>query len=421
MTPTRNIPALRFAEFTDEWQEKPLGEVIENHGGTSLEQFMSEEGDYHVISIGNYNKYGKYIDNGKRIILNEKSKSKLLNKNDLVMVLNDKTQAGEIIGATILIDESNKYIYNQRSERMICRKDIIPAFAWHNLNSDFFRKKIFSISQGGTQIYINFRSAKELEISLPTLAEQQKIADFLSAVDEAIEAETGKLQSLQAHKKGLMQQLFPREGETLPARRFPEFSTAWQEKNFGELCKFVRGPFGGSLKKEIFQKDGYAVYEQQHAIYGDFQNIRYFIDEKKFNEMKRFELHAGDLIMSCSGTMGKVVIVPTKIKQGVINQALLLLSPLTGLSNVFLYYWMNGNGFLQSMKKEAGGAAIQNVASVSILKTIMLSLPSLPEQQKIAECLSSLDELLQAQGDKITALKQHKKGLMQQLFPQDSS
>ena len=208
------LPALRFLEFSTAWQEKELGEVIENHGGTSLEQFMSEEGDYHVISIGNYDKYGKYIDNGKRIILNEKSKSKLLNKNDLVMVLNDKTQAGEIIGATILIDESNKYIYNQRSERMICRKDIIPAFAWHNLNSDFFRKKIFSISQGGTQIYINFRSAKELEISLPSLPEQQKIAECLSSLDELLQAQGDKITALKTHKKGLMQQLFPASEET---------------------------------------------------------------------------------------------------------------------------------------------------------------------------------------------------------------
>jgi len=89
----------------------------------------------------------------------------------------------------------------------------------------------------------------------------------------------------------------------------------WEKRKLGEVCSFVRGPFGGSLKKNIFKKTGYAVYEQQHAIYDQFDEVRYFIDENKFNEMKRFELAPGDLIMSCSGTMGKIAIVPNGVKK----------------------------------------------------------------------------------------------------------
>ena len=102
---------------------------------------------------------------------------------------------------------------------------------------------------------------------------------------------------------------------------------SWPKVKLGEVCHFVRGPFGGALKKDCFIEDGYAVYEQQHAIYNQFEDIRYFIDEDKFNELKRFKLNAGDLIMSCSGTMGKIAIVPENIKVGVINQALLKLTP----------------------------------------------------------------------------------------------
>ena len=90
----------------------------------------------------------------------------------------------------------------------------------------------------------------------------------------------------------------------------------WEKKKLGDICGFVRGPFGGSLKKSIFKLEGYAVYEQQHAIYDQFEDIRYFIDEDKFNDMKRFELKSGDLIMSCSGTMGKIAIVPENIQKG---------------------------------------------------------------------------------------------------------
>jgi len=79
------------------------------------------------------------------------------------------------------------------------------------------------------------------------------------------------------------------------------------------------GYTSGSLRKDIFKSEGYAVYEQQHAIYNQFNKIRYFIDEKKFQEMKRFELKPKELIMSCSGTMGKIAIAPKNIERGIIN------------------------------------------------------------------------------------------------------
>ncbi len=170
----------------------------------------------------------------------------------------------------------------------------------------------------------------------------------------------------------------------------------WEKKKLGDICGFVRGPFGGSLKKNIFKPEGYAVYEQQHAIYDQFDDIRYFIDENKFNEMKRFELKTGDLIMSCSGTMGKVAIVPNEFKKGIINQALLKISPSNKISNVFLKLWMQSESFQESLKNYSGGAAIQNVASVAILKGIEIPLPPLPEQQRIVsildECFAAIDK-----------------------------
>lgn len=189
------------------WEEKRLGDCITHFGGKALEKYVSNEGTYKFISIGNYSRDGKYIDNNQRILLNEKTKDKLLNKNDLVMILNDKTLTGDIIGATILIDEDNKYIYNQRSERIICNNNILPKYMWLMLNSESFRKKVFSISQGGTQIYVNFSNVKKLIVKIPSLKEQQKIASILSEVDNQIEEYELKKEKLQTLKKGLMQQL----------------------------------------------------------------------------------------------------------------------------------------------------------------------------------------------------------------------
>ena len=168
---------------------------------------------------------------------------------------------------------------------------------------------------------------------------------------------------------------------------------SWPKVKLGEVCHFVRGPFGGALKKDCFIEDGYAVYEQQHAIYNQFEDIRYFIDEDKFNELKRFKLNAGDLIMSCSGTMGKMAIVPENIKVGVINQALLKLTPSDKVDIKFLKYWLESESFQFVLNGNTHGAAIKNVASVSVLKEIEIPLPPLEEQKRIAAILDKADSV----------------------------
>jgi len=168
---------------------------------------------------------------------------------------------------------------------------------------------------------------------------------------------------------------------------------SYEMKKLDDVCRFTRGPFGGSLKKEFFVKDGYAVYEQQHAIYNQFGDIRYFIDEGKFLEMKRFELLPGDLIMSCSGTMGRIAIVPEGIKRGVINQALLKLTPKTSVNIRFLKHWLDSDSFQYYLNDHVHGAAIKNVASVAILKELPIPLPSLPEQKRIAAILDKTDAI----------------------------
>lgn len=197
----------RLQGFTDEWKTIKLGECFKNFGGAPLEKYMNIASKYKFISIGNYSTQGKYIDNGNRIILNDITQTKLLNKNDLVMVLNDKTADGKIIGATILIDEDNTYIYNQRSERLVCNKNVFPLFFWFLLNSELTRKEIFAMAQGGTQIYINFSSIKSIKIFLPPLDEQKAIADILSSADKEIELLNKQLELYTEQKKGLMQNL----------------------------------------------------------------------------------------------------------------------------------------------------------------------------------------------------------------------
>ena len=167
---------------------------------------------------------------------------------------------------------------------------------------------------------------------------------------------------------------------------------SWERVALGKVCEFVRGPFGGALKKSIFKESGFAVYEQRNAIYNQFTDIRYFVDEQKFSKMRRFELRPNDLIMSCSGTMGKIAIVPEGHQQGIINQALLKLTVGDKLTPRYLHAWMESPDFQDQLKRLTVGAAIKNVASVKNLKKIQIPLPPLEEQKRIVAVLDAAFE-----------------------------
>ena len=159
----------------------------------------------------------------------------------------------------------------------------------------------------------------------------------------------------------------------------------------GEVCTFVRGPFGGALKKEIFKPHGYAVYEQQHAIYRTL-DFRYFIDKKKFDELERFSIKPGDMIVSCSGTIGKTFIIPEDAPEGVINQALLKLTPHDELNVFYLQYFFE-NTISKELNGVARGGAIKNVPSVSELKAIKIPVPSLDVQERLVQVLENFDAI----------------------------
>ncbi|MBI9036203.1 MAG: restriction endonuclease subunit S, partial [Bacteroidales bacterium] len=195
----------------------------------------------------------------------------------------------------------------------------------------------------------------------------------------------------------------------------------WETKKWGDLCDFVRGPFGGSLKKSIFKEKGYVVYEQKHAIHDHFNQLRYFIDEEKFNEMKRFELFPGDIIMSCSGvTLGRVAIVPDGIPKGIINQALLKLTPKKEVSADFLKHWLRSKIFQDIIFKYSGGAAIPNVPSAKILKDIKIPSPKIDTQLKLVneiETIMNETKRLEAiYQEKLLNLEELKKSILQKAF-----
>jgi len=167
-----------------------------------------------------------------------------------------------------------------------------------------------------------------------------------------------------------------------------------------------RGPFGSSLKKEFFVSSGYKVYEQKNVIYNNFKTGNYYIDQEIFNNLQDFEVNSGDILISCSGTIGKIAVAPQFIEKGIINQALLKISlnPSIILTNYFVLLF-SSDLFQKQLLDNTRGSAIQNISSVKSLKQIPLTIPPLPEQYRIVAKIEELFTELDAGVELLKKLK----------------
>ena len=169
------------------WEQRKLGDFGKATGGITIESEFSEDGIYKVISIGSYSENSIYNDQGIRAVKSDKTSNRVLNKNDLTMILNDKTTSGNIIGRVLLIEKSGIYVYNQRTERIeINKNEYDPLFLYEMLNAPNVREKIIKQAQGNTQIYVNWSAITMLDYMIPSKKEQVEIGQFLHSIGNLI-------------------------------------------------------------------------------------------------------------------------------------------------------------------------------------------------------------------------------------------
>ena len=318
----------------------------------------------------------RYIDDSVTVKADKKVKV-----NDILICTASGSKSH--LGKVAFIEEQLDMAFGGFMGVLRAKPNINPKYLFAIFKSEIFLQHVFNTCDGANNNNLKFSQFEDLEIVLPPLPIQQNIVAKLDAIFAEIDKATAAAEANAKNAEALFQSYVT---EVFESKKY-DFKLV----KFGTTASFVRGPFGGSLKKSIFVEKGYAVYEQQHAIYNQFSDIRYFIDKSKFEEMKRFELKSGDLIMSCSGTMGKIAIVPENIEQGVINQALLKISPNRNVMGEYIARLLSSKYFQDILSKLSGGAAIQNVPAVSVLKDITVPVPSIKNQKSIVDIIDFLE------------------------------
>jgi type I restriction enzyme S subunit len=271
---------------------------------------------------------------------------------------------------------------------------------------------------GSVRIRIYYKDIARILLFLPPLLEQQKVANCLSSLDELIAAQARKVVALKTHKKGLMQQLFPREGETRPRLRFPEFQDAgeWEEISLGSRFDPIRNGFVGTATPYYTSSEGVRYLQGRNIKKGRIEaDSLIHITHGFHDKQRKSHLKEGDILMVQSGHVGECAVVSVEFA-GCNCHALIILSPKENLSSEFFTYYFYSPIGESAIFQITTGNTIKHILA-SELKTLPVHVPGLPEQQRIASCLSNLDALITAETQKLKALKTQKKGLMQQLFP----
>ncbi len=390
------VPKLRFPEFQNAggWEPTSLGGVARLRNGYAFKSAeYVEDGPYKIITIANVQQGNLAIESTKRmaVLPCDIQQHQVLSFGDILVSMTGNV--GRVCRVT-----AEGLLLNQRVGKLV-PGTIDDAFFYQLLQGEDFRSTMQLKAAGGAQGNLSAADIIEYAFNVPTEpAEQQKIAECLSSVDELIAAQAQKLNALKTHKKGLMQQLFPREGETQPRLRFPEFQNAgdWEPKTLIDACSMQAGKFVPAA------------------------------DIKEQNVGEFFPCFGGNGLRGFTATHTHVGVYPLIGRQGALcgniklatgpfhaTEHAVVATPNQGIQVIWLYYLLD----LLNLNRFATGQA-QPGLSVDVLDKVPVTIPNDErEQHRIASCLSSLDALITAETQKNEALKTHKKGLMQQLFP----
>lgn len=244
-------------------------------------------------------------------------------------------------------------------------------------NIEHFRK----VASGmGSLPQISLRVTEDFIIPIPPLPVQEEIVRILDKFTELTTALTTELTTRKQQYEYYREQLFI-------------FGDEVEWKSLKELLQpkgYIRGPFGSALKKDFFVNEGVPIYEQQHAIYNK-RDFRYYIDNNRAEKLKRFMVKPYDLIISCSGTIGKISIITPQDREGIINQALLILRlDLTKVKITYIKYYLE---CFTNLIVTSSGGAITNIEKREIIEKIKIPVPPLEEQQRLVDILDRFDKL----------------------------
>lgn len=406
-----NIPKLRFSEFIGEWEEKKLSDIASFSKGKGYTKNDLVKNGTPIVLYGRmYTKYETVISDIDTFV--NLQVGSIISKGGEIIVPASGETAEEISRASVV--KNKGIILGGDLNILSLQKDKYnPEFFALTISSGTSQKRLSKLAQGKSVVHLHNEDLSGLQIKVPSLAEQQKIADFLSNVDSIITAETKILNTLQKKKKALMQKLFTRQlrFKSDDGKDFP----AWKEKKLGECVKKVCVGFVGVCEQFYTDKSGIPMYRTGNLKNGKVNKLDLKYVTKEFHEKNiKSQLQKYDILIARHGENGQASLYNYDEQANCLNIVIVRPNEELAFHN-YLINCINSDFVRKEVSRKTAGST-QSVINTKAIEGLIIPIPCKAEQQKIANCLSSLDSLIQTQQKVVTTWQQRKKALLQQMF-----
>ncbi|WP_419894210.1 restriction endonuclease subunit S [Ligilactobacillus salivarius] len=390
------IPKLRFPGFTGAWEQRRLGEVVERFDNLRIPVTSSkrEKGITPYYGANGIQDYVQgYTHDGEFVLVAEDGANDL--QNYPVHYVNGKVWV------------NNHAHVLQGKNKMVDNLFLVNAIK---------QIKIETYLVGGSRAKLNADVMMKLPIKVPTFNEQQKIGEYFSKFDTLIALHQRKLEHLQEQKKGLLQKMFPKNGETVPEVRFPGFTDAWEQRKLGEVGKTFTG-LSGKTKEDFGHGDAYFVTYMN--VYSNPISDLNMVENVEI-DTKQQEVKKGDVFFTTSSETPEEVGMSSvwlgDERHIYLNSFCFGFRPTGNMFNpYYLAYLLRSNNIRNKMMILAQGISRYNISKNKVMK-LDITIPNIREQQKIGEFFKQLDSLIALHQRKLDHLELMKKGLLQQMF-----
>ena len=402
------IPKLRFPGFTGAWEQRKWVDSI-NISNEMVDPTTGKFDDMPHIAPGNIESFtGRILDNVKTVKEEELISGKFLFKPGDVVFGKINPQLGKYFYARVEgLTSADSYVLNGKN------KNITQMFIFLLLQTRDFFKYSVSVSKRSGIPKINREELNGFKFLIPCKEEQEKIGDFFLNIDSLIALHQRKLEHLQEQKKGLLQKMFPKNGETVPEVRFPGFTDAWEQRKLGEITSVItKGttPLDKSGKGSINFVKVEDLSPDNSGI-----NVHSMISKEEHEgRLKRSILKENDILFSIAGTLGRIGIVKSEILPANTNQALAIVRLKEGNLS-YISTVLEGRTVREYIRQNPTVGAQPNL-SLKQVSELRISFPTLQEQEQVGNFFNKLNSFIALHQRKLDHLELMKKGLLQQMF-----
>ncbi|WP_047750596.1 restriction endonuclease subunit S [Bifidobacterium catenulatum] len=400
------VPQIRFAGFTDPWEQRKLGEVaygFEYGLNAAASDFDGEKKYLRITDIDDRTREFRTDDLSSPDINNPIDDKYLLKEGDILFA-----RTGASVGKTYLYRASDgKTYYAGFLIRAHVSDEADAGFIFQSTLTERYKQFVLLTSQRSGQPGINAQEYADLLLPLPSLSEQRRIGKFFSRLDSLITLHQRKYDKLCVLKKSMLDKMFPKGGSLYPEIRFAGFTDPWEQRKLGELTESYSGGTPAAGESEFY--GGSIPFIRSAEIAAESTEL--FLTEKGYESSSARMVKPGDVLYALYGaTSGEVAVSRQK---GAINQAILAILPRDDCDARYITAWLRKQkGYIVTTYLQGGQGNLSGV----IVKNLEVSIPSLPEQQKIGFMLSHLDSLITLHQRKLELLRNIKKSMLDKMF-----